>query len=301
LEAPLGLAVLALVEREPIVGLSLLCILAAAAPTATFGPAGCCFGSVVAYGIIMLTGTVAEVDMQFAARLSIIGVALVMVAVYWPVRRAITLRRIEDWPNIVQVDPHSEEYRQRCDFFAESCELRADKYPFRLAIVSLYRLEGQTWSPQRGHVFGCLFHGTSWEGARGITSGGFRLPEHPGMFGRGIYFADSPLKSWQYASHEEAVPAPCCGAHSCCARGGLIMMCLVDLGEPRVERQANVGLHGYNRASCWACLTCQSGAYDSVVGLSKEQGGVLRVPEYVVYDPRQARVDYIFEVAREEA
>ncbi len=44
-----------------------------------------------------------------------------------------------------------------------------------------------------------LFHGTRRESARAIVHGGFCLPPRGGMYGRGIYFADCPLKSLQYA------------------------------------------------------------------------------------------------------
>eukprot|EP00415_Alexandrium_ostenfeldii_P004383 UN4383 len=111
------------------------------------------------------------------------------------------------------------------------------------------------------------------------------------MFGKGIYFADCPLKSWQYTHNlgEELV---------CCRRGGLILGCLVDLGEQRLEAKANTNLSGYNRQGWWAWFTLQHGAYDSVVGLDHMQGGALRVPEYVVYNPGNVRVEYIFEVAK---
>ncbi|CAK0869158.1 unnamed protein product, partial [Prorocentrum cordatum] len=84
----------------------------------------------------------------------------------------------------------------------------------------------------------------------------------------------------------------------CLGRGGLILMCHVRLGNARPERAANASLSGYNRNSLWACLTFQTGAYDSVVGVEAEQGGALRVPEYVIYDPAQAALNYIVEVAR---
>mmetsp|Transcript_153391 Transcript_153391/g.471922 ORF Transcript_153391/g.471922 Transcript_153391/m.471922 type:complete len:84 (+) Transcript_153391:913-1164(+) len=75
-------------------------------------------------------------------------------------------------------------------------------------------------------------------------------------------------------------------------------MCLVDLGEQRRESGANLGLRGYNRNGWWAWLTMQHGAYDSVVGLHHGEGGSLRVPEYVVYNPNNVRVEYIFDVAK---
>ncbi|CAK0869155.1 unnamed protein product, partial [Prorocentrum cordatum] len=62
----------------------------------------------------------------------------------------------------------------------------------------------------------------------------------------------------------------------CLGRGGLILMCHVRLGNARPERAANASLSGYNRNSLWACLTFQTGAYDSVVGVEAEQGGAPR-------------------------
>jgi len=143
---PLGLIIFALIEWEPITGLVILCIIAAGAPFLAFGFTGCCFGSVVAYAIIMLSGTMknaSKIDPVLATRLSILGIALVLVSVYMPVRKSITLRRIEDWTGMVEVDPRSDEFRERAQFFAESCDLRADKYPFRLGIVSLYGPSGR--------------------------------------------------------------------------------------------------------------------------------------------------------------
>merc|ERR1712118_130982 len=39
-----------------------------------------------------------------------------------------------------------------------------------------------------------LFHGTSRRAADSIVAGGFRLPSRAGMFGKGIYFVECPLK-----------------------------------------------------------------------------------------------------------
>ena len=59
-----------------------------------------------------------------------------------------------------------------------------------------------------------LFHGTSKDAAHAIVADGFRLPTHGGMFGAGIYFADTPLKSLQCArpaprASVRAPPVPC--------------------------------------------------------------------------------------------
>mmetsp|Transcript_72613 Transcript_72613/g.137259 ORF Transcript_72613/g.137259 Transcript_72613/m.137259 type:complete len:112 (-) Transcript_72613:20-355(-) len=79
-------------------------------------------------------------------------------------------------------------------------------------------------------------------------------------------------------------------------RGGLILMCRVELGEIREEKEAAPALSGYKREGWRAWLTGGRGAYDSVKGVDHEEGGALRVPEYVVYRPEQAHLAYMFEV-----
>lgn len=44
-----------------------------------------------------------------------------------------------------------------------------------------------------------LFHGTSPVNAQRVILGGFQLPKHAGMFGKGLYFAKDSLKSVNYA------------------------------------------------------------------------------------------------------
>merc|ERR1712039_764121 len=92
------------------------------------------------------------------------------------------------------------------------------------------------------------------------------------MFGRGIYFADTPHKSWQYTS------------------GGskrLMLMSRVELGVVKLKKKGDSGQAGRHT--------------QSVVGLTEDQGGSLRAPEYVIYDPRQARVEYILELREARA
>ena len=45
-----------------------------------------------------------------------------------------------------------------------------------------------------------LFHGTSEEAAKSISTGLFRLPSSGGRFGKGVYFADRASKSHGYSS-----------------------------------------------------------------------------------------------------
>ena len=63
-----------------------------------------------------------------------------------------------------------------------------------------------------------------------ILADGFRLPSHAGMFGRGIYFADTPLKSLQYTG----------GTFGCVGGGRRYMLvCDVELGNPLETTSAN--------------------------------------------------------------
>lgn len=54
-----------------------------------------------------------------------------------------------------------------------------------------------------------LFHGTAVESVPQIIKNGFRLPKkhaHGGMFGKGIYFAETPLKSVRYTKKRVCSP-----------------------------------------------------------------------------------------------
>merc|ERR1719412_1902660 len=86
-------------------------------------------------------------------------------------------------------------------------------YPFTLDIVELLTVRNAKLAAQFERAkantlpedpFGPnirrLYHGTSAAAAKEIIAEGFQLPTGAGMFGRGIYFADTPLKSWQYSS-----------------------------------------------------------------------------------------------------
>lgn len=63
-------------------------------------------------------------------------------------------------------------------------------------VLKSYEAEARRQGLGKPHV---LFHGTTPANAESILAGGFSIPSHPGMFGRGIYFAKDPLKSVRYA------------------------------------------------------------------------------------------------------
>merc|ERR1712110_1125479 len=70
-----------------------------------------------------------------------------------------------------------------------------------------------------------LFHGTPRGNAMSIIASGFKLPNRPGMFGKGVYFAGTPLKSFQYT-----------------ARHGTMLLCDVELGNSMTARSAKTDL-----------------------------------------------------------
>lgn len=104
-----------------------------------------------------------------------------------------------------------------------------------------------------------LYHGTSAFAVRQVIEDGFRLPRSAGMFGKGVYFADVPLKSWKYSTI------------------GFMLVCDVALGREKRCGHAD------------SSLTLSTlGEFDSAQGLARDQGGALRNPEWVVYRHRQA-------------
>lgn len=230
------------------------------------------------------------------------GTAVVFLAAFFCTRVVLGVVFLRDldpssWPDVREVSKDSDEFGSQRDHFLSSCEPWKHKYDFDLSVAKLYRIDRAPLQPaqssSRSEGVQALFHGTPWEAAMGIVCDGFRLPNHPGMFGKGIYFADCPLKSWRYCfqSKEMANALP-----RLTGKGGYILMCWVDLGKKRQEKEAKPELNGYNRRSWMNWLTGHRGAYDSVQGLTEEEGGALRVPEYIVYDPAQIRLAYLFEV-----
>lgn len=170
-------------------------------------------------------------------------------------------------------------------FVTERSRDHSHQYPMRLDIQQAYRVRDdqrfhasrlgvfQERLAEQGKACDCrrLFHGTTPQNALSISLFGFRLPGHAGMFGRGIYFADCPLKSWQYT------------------REGIMLLCDVELGKLMTKTKADSRLdpkRAFQRS--WLMrFFCQKN-YDSVVA-----EGCVRVPEFVVYHPEQAAPRYV--------
>merc|ERR1712113_1191604 len=127
-----------------------------------------------------------------------------------------------------------------------------------------------------------LYHGTSWECARAIIANGFQMPKIAGMFGKGIYFAGTPLKSWQYSQVSDHATQ-------------FMLVCDVALGLETAMKNAGAPPRKNTLLNAMRCQWPSSPDCDSITGLSREQGGSLRVQEHVVYNPDQVLPRYLLE------
>jgi hypothetical protein len=107
------------------------------------------------------------------------------------------------------------------------------------------------------------FHGTSSRALHKILNHGFRIPENPGMYGRGVYFATDSSKSAQYSTDQTK-----------------ILLCEVALGKSMIVSTAD---HSLDFESVSAL------GFDSVYAPrnTKATSGVL-FDEFVVYNKDQA-------------
>mmetsp|Transcript_26578 Transcript_26578/g.61032 ORF Transcript_26578/g.61032 Transcript_26578/m.61032 type:complete len:455 (-) Transcript_26578:49-1413(-) len=272
--------------------------------TASLGP----FGLVV--GIIFLimvnlwagtvTGTVTSVFGRVLYDTGDLGESLVFLFSFCILRYGMSVaqgvQKPSEWPYTTEVHKDSAEFKAQCDAFRAACSKWTHKFDFELEVIRLYRVQKPKDAdlplfPNTGAIQ--LFHGTTWEAAKAIVCDGFRLPAHAGMFGKGIYFADCPLKCWRYCFASKSLSRALPRATG---RGGMIFLNWVELGKIRDERVARTELTGYDRGNWRGWLMGDRYAYDSVRAVEEEQGGSVRVPEYVIYNPKQAQISHIFEV-----
>jgi len=99
------------------------------------------------------------------------------------------------------------------------------------------------------------------------------------MFGKGVYFANCPLKSWQY-----------------CFVPGLMLVCNVELGHSRLTHGAWSSINPDRdlKRGWWGRIFGRQD-YDSITA-SDGPIGCVRVPEFVVYRPEQAAPVYVLKV-----
>lgn len=217
----------------------------------------------------------------------VFGAVVIFLGVYCLVRQLMsaswTVSPVSSWEGLEDLKKDSEEYKQIDTEFTLACGNFQHKYSFFwLEVHAVHKV--QTGKKlQRTSAGQSLFHGTPRVNAQAILSDGFRLPSKAGMFGKGIYFADCPMKSWQYTD----------GLRSW--RAGVILVCWVELGKAKHAKNARPGLTRPPKRSLWQWIK-REGPYESVIGDDHTTGGTLRVPEYVVFDPTKVEVDYVLEV-----
>ena len=148
------------------------------------------------------------------------------------------------------------------------------------AAFDALRAEWAAQTPPRESNVRQLFHGTRMENAHGIVTGGFRLPRHSGMFGKGLYFADTPLKSLQYTGISWG--------------WRYMLVCEVELGNSKTQRGAKDDKKE-DLERGWLPTVMGQRSFQSVTAATG-LGGV-RVPEYVVYDASQAVPKYLLAVS----
>merc|ERR1719356_2214407 len=159
----------------------------------------------------------------------------------------------------------------------------AHKYKFDVGLFQLHRI-GQDSSSAEARFF---FHGTNRLSASLIARNGFSLPAKRGKFGIGIYVTPCPLTTMKYCSPRPGTGACCkvpCGCF-CSHLGGVILVCdVVCDGRPlRAKRLYDVDKSAHKAKR----------KFHAALGMDKRNGGRLRAPELVVFDPGRVRVRYI--------
>lgn len=143
-----------------------------------------------------------------------------------------------------------------------------------------------------------LFHGSSPQKIALIAKGGFQLPSHAGMFGKGVYFARCPLKSANYAREDSWGPflwRVVTGDKWFERKGGQVLVCDVYLGNTKTLRRSANGFDPVmDLKAGWLRGTFGFGDYHSV----HAQGGffgAVNVEEFIVYRIEQAIPRYVIE------
>lgn len=201
------------------------------------------------------------------------------------------------WPGISALSPDDALYKAAAEAFDASCSTAAHMYPFRLSVEKVYLVTNPALTQsfeQECALMGArdagrgsdanvnvLYHGTDRLASQKIIMQGFRLPVVAGMFGKAVYFAASPLKSWQYSAR----------------KGGYMLACDVALGKCKHVRSAAPRFNPARDLQRSGLAYFFGGrSYDSVQAVPHSEGGSVRVTEYAVYHPQRARPRFLLHV-----
>merc|ERR1712187_902921 len=143
-----------------------------------------------------------------------------------------------------------------------------------------------------------LFHGTRLSSANHIAKEGFKLPNHAGLYGRGIYFADNPRKSADYAPESSWMPTL-----NRLAKGtdffsalferdeGQVLLCDVYLGNSKTAWGMNSDFNpSKDLKGGWFRQLTGIGDYNSTYA-----PGFFSHNEYIVYEKHQAIPRFIIQ------
>eukprot|EP00931_Biecheleriopsis_adriatica_P070321 TRINITY_DN440_c0_g2_i1.p1 TRINITY_DN440_c0_g2~~TRINITY_DN440_c0_g2_i1.p1 ORF type:complete len:224 (+),score=26.61 TRINITY_DN440_c0_g2_i1:175-846(+) len=211
--------------------------------------------------------------------------------------------------NLEEVTQDSPEWADIQEFISQSSEKYTQHYHFDLEVVKLYRIPSnevfeqfQMLSAELGEPTK-LFHGTSTESAKNIINEGFKLPVWSGMFGKGVYFADCPLKSVQFAlgirrtkltSISDIVSKFRFGG-----RVGTMLLCDVYLGNQLTMWQSCNGYTAEDLSRGYLPKLFGARDYDSIYAPGGS-GCAVNVPEHVVFQPHQAVPRYLIEFTQRQ-
>eukprot|EP00927_Polykrikos_kofoidii_P086701 TRINITY_DN9800_c0_g1_i1.p1 TRINITY_DN9800_c0_g1~~TRINITY_DN9800_c0_g1_i1.p1 ORF type:complete len:593 (+),score=54.28 TRINITY_DN9800_c0_g1_i1:95-1780(+) len=199
---------------------------------------------------------------------------------------------LETWGFVNKLCNSDPEAKEVAEKFKLDCDAWATMYPMKLSLQSVFVIsapqlqqrfvDGKAALLSHDPNVRQLYHGTSVGACKSICRNGFKLPPTKGMFGKGIYFADTPMKSWQYSTR---------------TKSGFLLLSDVNLGQPKVAKQAMNHLSAdHLRPRSVVDWIFGNRQFDSVVALSRGEGGAVNVPEYVVYRPSQVLPRYVLEV-----
>jgi len=148
-----------------------------------------------------------------------------------------------------------------------------------------------------------LFHGTSVSNAANIIKNGFQLPrqhKHGGMFGKGIYFAECPLKSVHYTKPPGCYSRICSWFNNTPNSGHRqMLLCDVYLGRSKsVWFTARPKLNpAVDLKADWLTSMLGYDDFQSVVA-GESMFSPVKVTEYIIYNPCQAIPKYLIEFER---
>jgi hypothetical protein len=220
-----------------------------------------------------------------------------------------------------EVLPEDAEWAEVDNLLQEREKPYAAHYRFSLRMKRLWRLKhGDELQQQEAKAMALgeptkLFHGTSTGKALNIIKSGFKLPEHNGMFGKGVYFADCPLKSAKFAPDESRsllssllgkVNSDLGKFHHWWKGGtkkeGQLLLCDVYLGRSKTLRRKAPNFdpdedlkRSWITQQLQAVGLVETGEYNSTYVPGGGWFAAVNVPEYVVYQAHQGIPKYFIE------